>query len=188
MSSILKVDQLQDSGGNAIITSNGSGTFTSSLPNTGITEIDAWYLTTSYTASGIDDITTNLARVNYGGFNKLGTGMTESSGIFTFPSTGIWKIEFIAQYQDNNTDSRSIWNYINTTTDNSSYYVASGHGTFLHRFNSSTHYINSTSIFIFDVTDTSTHKVKFSAGASGIGVRGDTNSATQMQFIRLGDT
>jgi len=34
MSSILKVDQLQDSGGNAIITSNGSGTFTSSLPNT----------------------------------------------------------------------------------------------------------------------------------------------------------
>jgi hypothetical protein len=34
MSSILKVDQLQDSGGNNIITSNGSGTFTSSLPNT----------------------------------------------------------------------------------------------------------------------------------------------------------
>ncbi len=154
----------------------------------GITEIDAWYITTSYTASGVDDITTNLARVNYGGFNKLGTGMTESSGIFTFPSTGIWKIEFIAQYQDNNTDSRSIWNYINTTTDNSSYYVASGHGTFLNRINSSTHYVNSTSIFIFDVTDTSTHKVKFSAGASGIGIRGDTNSATQMQFIRLGDT
>ena len=28
MSSILKVDQLQDSGGNSIISSNGSGTFT----------------------------------------------------------------------------------------------------------------------------------------------------------------
>ena len=44
MSSILKVDQLQDSGGNAIITSNGSGTFTSSLPNTGITMADQWRL------------------------------------------------------------------------------------------------------------------------------------------------
>jgi hypothetical protein len=188
MSSILKVDQLKDSGGNAIITSNGSGTFTSSLPNTGITEIDAWYLTTSYTASTVNDITTNLARINYGGFNKLGTGMTESSGIFTFPSTGIWKIEFIAQYQSSSDDDRSIWNYINTTTDNSSFYVASGHGTNLYRPNSGVHYVNSTSIFIFDVTDTSTHKVKFSAGASGISVRGDTSSATQMQFIRLGDT
>ena len=48
MSSILKVDQLQDSGGNNIITSNGSGTFTSSLPNTGITEADMWRLTTCY--------------------------------------------------------------------------------------------------------------------------------------------
>ena len=45
MSSILKVDQLQDSGGNNIITSNGSGTFTSSLPNTGITMADQWRLT-----------------------------------------------------------------------------------------------------------------------------------------------
>ena len=47
MSSILKVDQLQDSGGNNIITSNGSGTFTSSLPNTGITVADQWRLTTN---------------------------------------------------------------------------------------------------------------------------------------------
>ena len=47
MSSILKVDQLKDSGGNAIITSNGSGTFTSSLPNTGITQADVWRYTAS---------------------------------------------------------------------------------------------------------------------------------------------
>jgi hypothetical protein len=33
MSSILKVDQLQDSGGNAIITSNGSGTITPNFNN-----------------------------------------------------------------------------------------------------------------------------------------------------------
>ncbi len=33
MSSILKVNTIQDGGGNAIITSDGSGTFTSNLPN-----------------------------------------------------------------------------------------------------------------------------------------------------------
>ena len=48
MSSILKVDTLQDSGGNAIITSNGSGTFTSSLPNTGITEAEFWRVTVKF--------------------------------------------------------------------------------------------------------------------------------------------
>ena len=47
MSSILKVDQLQDSGGNAIITSNGSGTITvNSQPfKNGITMADQWRLT-----------------------------------------------------------------------------------------------------------------------------------------------
>ena len=32
MSSILKVDDIQDSGGNTIVSSNGSGTFTSNIP------------------------------------------------------------------------------------------------------------------------------------------------------------
>jgi len=35
MSSILRVDDLQDSGGNSILSSNGSGTFTSNLPSAG---------------------------------------------------------------------------------------------------------------------------------------------------------
>ena len=155
----------------------------------GITEADAWYLTTTYTATGVDDITTNLARVNWGGFNKLGTGMTESSGIFTFPSTGFWKIEFNTQFQDNNTNERQIWGYIQATTNNSTYVVGTGCGTNLYRPVSGVHYTSISPQFIFDVTDTSTHKVKFSAGASGIDVRGTSSgTATQMRFIKLGDT
>ena len=155
----------------------------------GITEADAWYLTTTYTATAIDDITTNLARVNWGGFNKLGTGMTESSGIFTFPSTGFWKIEFNTQFQDSGTNERSIWGYIQTTTDNSTYVVATGSATNLYRPVAGVHYTSVTPQCIFDVTNTSTHKVKFSAGGAGIDVRGTSSgSATQMRFIKLGDT
>jgi hypothetical protein len=36
MSSILRVDDLQDSGGNSILSSNGSGTFTSNLPSSAV--------------------------------------------------------------------------------------------------------------------------------------------------------
>ena len=89
MSSILKVDQLQDSGGNNIITSNGSGTFTSSLPNTGITEADMWRLTTSIT-SNANPISSNLERVDDASFSKIGTGMSVSSGYWSFPSTGLY--------------------------------------------------------------------------------------------------
>jgi hypothetical protein len=200
MASILKVDTIQDQSGNNIInesadtiTIGASGDTVNvaagATNNLGITEADAWYLTTTFEASSIDDITTNLARVNWGGFNKLGTGMTESSGIFTFPSTGIWKIEFNTQFQDNNSNSRSIWGYIYTTTDNSTYVVATGSGTNLYRSISGAHYTTVTPQCIFDVTDTSTHKVKFGAGASGIEVRGTSGgTATQMRFIKLGDT
>ena len=61
MSSILKVDQLQDSGGNEIITSNGSGTITvNSQPfKNGITMADQWRLSAD-TNSGTDgDVTSN---------------------------------------------------------------------------------------------------------------------------------
>jgi len=36
MASIIKVDSLQDSGGNTIISSNGTGTFTSNLPSSAV--------------------------------------------------------------------------------------------------------------------------------------------------------
>ena len=56
----------------------------------GITEVDQWQLTSAKTYNS--DITANLARVTQSGFGRLGTGMSESSGIFTFPSTGIWRV------------------------------------------------------------------------------------------------
>ena len=94
MSSILKVNTIQDGGGNAIITSDGSGTFTSNLPNTGITMLDQWRLTSALSLSGNSTtaITANLERNDTSGFAQIGTGMTESSGVFTFPSTGIYEI------------------------------------------------------------------------------------------------
>jgi hypothetical protein len=186
MSSILKVDQLKDSGGNAIITSNGSGTFTSSLPNTGITEADQWRVTANITAN-VNPISANLERNDSPGFAYLGTGMTVSSGIWTFPSTGLWSITSRSYTEAVPNDNVVMRIY--TTTDNSSYTevslgVSSGDS-------STTGGGTNVSNILFNVTDTSTHKLKFGAGslASGSYFHGDTTrNYTYFTFIRLGDS
>ena len=187
MSSILKVDQLQDSGGNEIITSNGSGTITvnNQTFKNGITEADMWRLTAQKTDN--TDITANLERVDSLGFGYVGTGMTESSGIFSFPSTGIYLIKFLAKINIVTNDNVST--RINVTTDNSNYTMVSEMGG-----SGDASSVGVTSVYseyIFDVTNISTHKVKFSMEslASGSSLTGLTDvNYTTFTFIRLGDT
>ena len=107
MASILKVDTIQDQSGNNIINENadtitiGASGDTVNIVGTlqnngsgviqGITEADQWRLTADFTGNA-DPITSNLERNDTTGSGYFGTGMTESSGIFTFPSTGYWLI------------------------------------------------------------------------------------------------
>ena len=61
----------------------------------GITEVDMWRLTADLTISGDNEtnITTNFERCDTNNFAYIGTGMSESSGVFTFPSTGIYLVQ-----------------------------------------------------------------------------------------------
>jgi hypothetical protein len=102
MTAILKVDTIQDTSGNNIInessdtiTIGASGDTTNivgTLQNNGsafaqgITEVDQFRLTADLTNPGAADITANLERVDDATFSKIGTGMSLSSGIYTFPS------------------------------------------------------------------------------------------------------
>ena len=188
MSSILKVDQLQDSGGNSIISSNGSGTFTSNLPNTGITMVDQWRLTAnlSISGNGTTGITANLERVDTNTPGFIGTGMTESSGVFTFPSTGIYKI---TSHWSVLASADSTFLRINNeiTTDNGTYETATEAG-ISHAENGQ--YSSGSSAFTFDVTNTTTHKVRFRVrhNNSGNVLGSSTVSKTNFLFERLGDT
>ena len=160
---------------NSSVTVNGTSISlgASGTISAGITEADTWRLTAN--KSGTGDITANLERVDTAGFGYLGTGMTESSGIFSFPSTGIYRIQ--ATFEANaNAD-----NYIQTTTDNSTYINAT-----IIRPKSDG---NTTGSFIFDVTNTSTHKVKFNVTVNSGVTLGNTDfNRTYFEFIRLGDT
>ena len=204
MTAILKVDTIQDTAGNNIInessdtiTIGGSGDTTNiigTLQNNGsalafgsLTQADQWRLTADL--AGNNYITTNLERSDTYGAGYIGDGMTESSGVFTFPATGIYKVEFNPQYKCTG-DDRVIESKLYTTTDGTNYNVAAYGHTSLYR-DSSNARANSFSQIMFDVTNTSTHKVKFYSEYTNqsTSMLGSTSAnQTTMTFIRLGDT
>ena len=149
----------------------------------GLAMADQWRITAT-TNDGTDaDVTSNWERNDSTGAGFLGSAMTESSGIFTFPSTGIYLIQasfYIIQSSDASATVRTA-----ITTNNSSYSDVA--------YANSNNSGNSTapSFFIFDVTDTSNCKVKFrtTSFASGTSIYGETSgNYSSVAFIRLGDT
>ena len=154
----------------------------------GITQADQWRVTSSFDSSDTD-VTANWER-NDTDFALIGSGMTESSGIFTFPATGIYKVEWVtnAFRMPSGATLKTVGGYIYTTTNNSSYNVrASGANSI-----STDNYANATSYqsLIFDVTDTSTHKVKFAVFSEDT-MRWDGQTDRNLvfaTFIKLGDT
>ena len=56
----------------------------------GIMEVDQWYL--SADEDGSSSPFDNWARNNFTGFSKIGTGLSHSSGVFTFPRQGVYEL------------------------------------------------------------------------------------------------
>ena len=156
----------------------------------GITMADQWRLNTggTLTTDGNTDFTANWERGDTNSQGYIGSAMTESSGIFTFPSTGIYLIMAQMSFKRNSGDNRYAQLQLRGTTNNSDYATfSSGFGIFPDAYNTT----NAIANFIFDVTNVSTHKVKFGCrGSNGNSdfVGGSNNNNTTFQFIRLGDT
>ena len=170
------------------LTTTNGGTGATSF-TAGITMADQWRLTTTFQGDA-NPIASNLERVDTTGQGYIGSAMTQSSGIFTFPSTGVYEVKFNADCYYNG-NSRYITGYIYGTIDNSNYNLLSANRLFIQQTDSqSTSNSLITSTF-FDVTSTSNCKVKFRAEAEDNGAYfyGNTDeSSTFMTFIRLGDT
>jgi len=156
--------------------------------SSGLSMADQWRL--SDTGSEFNgNFTSHWERCDSYGFGQLGTGMTESSGVFTFPSTGIYRID--AQGSSKRTDNITIPEIdlvIQSTTDNSNYNALSMSTGHIGGANNS--YAVAYCSAIFDVTNVSTHKIKLYCNASNpTNFRGNTNTTrTGLMFLRLGDT
>ena len=177
-----------DGSAGQVLMTDGSGNLSWTTP--GITMADTWRLTTSTNNTGngsADFITSNWERDDTTGYGSLGTGMTESSGVFTFPSTGIYQLFYSATLNTDTSGGDTYFIHIHTSTDGTNYTKRTESGMGEDNGRPQT---GSTSC-LFDVTNTSTHKAKFATGSVAPGselLGSTTENKTYVMFIRLGDT
>ena len=151
----------------------------------GLSNASIWRLVADFT--GDASPITNWEEADTDGAARVGAAMGHSSGIFTFPNTGIWEIIFVYQCRGS-TSSLYQYCYIKTTTDNSSYNTATRVSQSTDGANADS---NTVSHFIFDVTNTTTHKVRFDIDVNNAGTttQGDTDhNVTHVIFKQLGTT
>ena len=169
------------------VASGGTGV-TSGFAN-GITEADQFRLTADLTNPGDSAVTSNLERVDNATFSKIGTGMSESSGVFTFPSSGLYRIGVMAHiYIPSGNDGASGVNTQVSSDSGSNYeivavaWAGSTAGGQWYGSHPSEYFIN--------VTNASTFRVRFSGNsmASAILVGHSDRNQTAFSFIKVGDS
>ena len=190
---------------------SGTGTFTLEAPNSntdrtlvlpdeagtvvttgsyvaGITEADQWRITTNNTKNNAEIINTGWER-NDVNFQLIGTGVSESSGIFSFPNTGIWLVKAFTSVATNTTDGFAGFR-MEITLNNGSTWDGRAEG-----YSDSPGGGNYASVYceaIIDVTDVSNQKIRLltilAGGATGTYEAETDGNRTCITFIKLGET
>ena len=178
--------------------SGDTGGLTWAAAGGGITMAESWSLTANFdhaaSPSGTtDDVTANWGKQNASTtlIGNIGSSMTESSGIFTFPSTGYYMItvdfqgkctsstdsEYHGTYQNVSSNSGGAWTQLSESYTGASF---------------SQQNISVTNTIIVDVTNASTFRWKVEVvddqDATWYGTTNGTKKACGVTFVRLADT
>ena len=160
----------------------------------GITMADQWRLSTGQTIDAQDVVLTNWERPDTsgtGGGAYVGGGMSQSSGVFSFPTTGIYLITFEGCFNGTNNTRYSEINIV-VTKNNSTYVEASRSFFYYNRPTGTSTGASCSCSFIMDVDNISNDKVRFESSQDNVGqhqVLGDSGvNLTTVTFLRLGDT
>jgi type 1 fimbria pilin len=129
-----------------------------------------------------------LARASTSEFEKIGTGMSVSSGVFSFPSTGKWLVRWqIIHSAASVSDYGSF--YTQVSVDSGSSFTT--RAAVLGGNTTAIRYSTSFSECLVDVTSTSTVKVRFVVGQAAANNQiysGSGANYCAMTFVRIGDT
>ncbi len=155
--------------------------------NFGITMLDQFRLTANLTANA-DPISSNLERIDDATFSKIGTGMTLSSGIYTFPTTGLYQVSVNADFQISQDTTADCETLVSSNSGSSYDQTAVARGG--EQSSSFANFTSNSQCFV-NVTNASTFRVKFVlSGAASTDTRlqgSSTSNFTTFTFIRLGD-
>ena len=182
-----------DGSAGQVLTTDGSGNLSwVTLPTPGITMADSWRITTNFN-NNAQPITTNWERSDLSPWEGyLGSaGLTESSGVFSFPSTGWYFIHYSHDFAtasdvnyvymglDVSNDSGSNWTSLSYTGGHNGY----GNG--------DTVYHVSCQTSLFKVTNVSTQKMRFYVErqtGTVITLGSTSRKQTGFDIFRIGDT
>ena len=156
----------------------------------GITMADQWRTYNTQSISGNTATTVTSWERNDNTFAAIGSAMNESSGVWTFPTTGIYLVTYHFTFWDTSGNNR----YITCRLKYNNVYLAQPFTSLT--YVSGETFANLGSSVILDVTDTS-HELFFSvvsentfqiAGNNWAGVGNENVNTCDVTFIRLGDT
>jgi len=169
----------------------GDGTWVA--PGGGLTGADIFRLTTPFQGDA-NPVASNWERADTAGFGKIGTGLSQSSGIFSFPDTGFWYLtaRSVAYLPDGDGSEALYSIYIYTTVNDTDYINASFSAQAMTAISGETIYANVVCHHLFDVTDVSNCKFRIRIAAEGnsdtyTGGDSDVNRLTVIA-LRLADT
>jgi hypothetical protein len=208
MTSILKVDTIQDADGNNIINESGntitigaSGDTTNiigTLQNDGAAVggtsiVNTWYLTSDLNpvpTTNSNVLITAFTEYTSAPYAKVGSSMSNSSGIWTFPETGIYKISSTLQFEEyGNAYSGKNGILIQATTDNSSYSTVDVKYSWLDGSAGGACHGFVDLDLIIDVTSTSNVKVKFRYYSQATTIlNGGSANSSKITFEKIANT
>ena len=167
-----------------------SGTLsTSRYVQGGISVADEFRVNATFSNDALP-ITSNWERIDTSGQGTLtGSQMSESSGIYTFPSTGIYLVRWVAGARAYSGNAETQYEVqIQVTTNNSSYStIAESHQC----GSGSNSDLNAVCETLVDVTDVANVKVRVGvncAASNTMTLAGSGKNDNSLTFIRMGDT
>jgi hypothetical protein len=175
-----------------VLTSTGAGSPPAfeAVPAGGITHAGTYRVHTGFGTGGEINPVVNWEKDDSFGPGFLGADMSESSGVFTFPATGMWRVDFHSTFYYD-TLTTYVGAVILNTTDNSTYNTKNIAESYIMGSNGDLYSSVSTSTML-DISSVSNCKVKFmiyNTGTISVNIKGDTNqNLTYAIFTRLGDT
>ena len=153
----------------------------------GIKEADQYRITANMVGANAD-ITSNWERVADSSFARIGSGIDQANGVFTFSQTGIYLILVNAEFKG--LSGVDLYGGIKIKIDQGSGLTQRAEG--LAGLAASNAFSVASCSYIFDVTNTTNDNVVFERVASdSVNVRlvgSTTKNTNSFTFIRLGDT
>ena len=161
----------------------GDATWVTPTDTSGLSDASQWRITSNFTGNAEPMLNWEVADTD--GYGSIGSAMSESSGVFTFPSTGYWLITLYIKDQNDVADPYA--SYEIQTDTGGGFGTAAG----ISYGYPGGYYGSCSCEFLFDVTDVATHFVRFDAAdrnASNTVFSSSSFNATYATFLKLGAT